>query len=109
MNSEWIMILGMMVVTFAVRYPVMVLVSRIPLPAPVFRTLRYVPPAVLAAIIVPSVLLPGGELALTPANPALIGFVVAALVSWRTKNLMLTVVLGMLAFWGWRALIGAAM
>lgn len=107
MNNEWIMILGMALVTFAVRYPVMLLVSRIPLPAPMFRALRYVPPAVLAAIIVPPVVQPQGQLDLAPSNPALIGALVAVAVSWKTKNLLLTIVLGMLAFWGWRALFPA--
>jgi len=27
-------------------------------------------------------------------------------VAWRTKNLLLTIVLGMAALWGWRAVLG---
>ncbi|MGQ9909726.1 MAG: AzlD domain-containing protein [Candidatus Flexifilum sp.] len=108
MSDEWLLILGMALVTFSVRYPVMVLVSRMPLPGRVFRALRYVPPAVLAAIIVPAVVRPTGEFDLAPTNPALIGALTAVAVAWRTKNLLLTIVLGMLAFWGWRALLAGA-
>lgn len=44
MNSEWLMIIGMALVTFAVRYPLLVLVGRIKLSPTVVRALRYVPP-----------------------------------------------------------------
>ncbi|MFN8447144.1 MAG: AzlD domain-containing protein [Anaerolineae bacterium] len=97
--NEFILILGMALVTFAVRYPVLVLVGKIPLPDRVFRALRYVPPVVLAAIIAPAVLMPDGQtLELTPSNSYLVAAVIAALIAWRTKNLMLTIVIGMGVF-----------
>ena len=58
--NETLLIVGMAGVTLAVRYPVLALVGRLPLPEPVFRALRFVPPAVLAAIIVPGVLFKDG-------------------------------------------------
>lgn len=105
--DELILILGMAAVTFVVRYPVLVLVGKIPMPDPVFRALRYVPPAVLAAIIAPAVLLgEDGSLALTPDNSYLVATLAAGLVAWRTKNLLLTIVIGMAVLLGWRALLG---
>lgn len=105
--DEFILILGMAAVTFVVRYPVLVLVGKIPMPDPVFRALRYVPPAVLAAIIAPAVLLgDDGSLALTLDNSYLIATLAAGLVAWRTKNLLLTIVIGMAVLLGWRALLG---
>lgn len=107
MIDELILILGMAAVTFVVRYPVLVLVGKIPMPDPVFRALRYVPPAVLAAIIAPAVLLgEDGSLALTPDNSYLVATLAAGLVAWRTKNLLLTIVIGMAVLLGWRALLG---
>lgn len=104
--DELILILGMAAVTFVVRYPVLVLVGKIPMPDPVFRALRYVPPAVLAAIIAPAVLLgEDGSLALTPDNSYLVATLAAGLVAWRTKNLLLTIVIGMAVLLGWRALL----
>lgn len=105
--NEALLILGMALVTFAVRYPVLVLVGKLPLPDPVLRALRYVPPAVLTAIIVPAVVMPAGTLDLSLSNSALIAAVIAVLVSWRTRNLLLTIVLGMLALWGVRWALGA--
>jgi branched-subunit amino acid transport protein len=105
--NEFVLILGMALVTFAVRYPVLVLVGKIPMPDRVFRALRYVPPAVLAAIIVPSVLMPDGQrIDVSLSNSHLIAGVISALIAWRTKNLLLTIVLGMAVFLAWRALTG---
>ena len=85
--SEFVMILGMAAVTFAVRYPVLVLVGKIPLPDRVFRAMRYVPPAVLAAIIVPAVLFPNGEsIDISLTNSYLVAGIVSALIAWRTKT-----------------------
>ena len=99
--NEWLTIFGMMLVTFGVRYPVLALVGKIPLPDPIFRSLKYVPPAVLTAIIVPAILMPDGSIELAFNNAPLIAGIFAGLVAWRSKNLLLTIVLGMLGLWGW--------
>jgi len=96
----------MAAVTFGVRYPVIVLVNRLPLPDSVFKALRYVPPAVLAAIIAPTMLMPAGQIDGSPQNSFLVAGIIAIVVAWRTKNLLLTIVLGMAALWGWRAVLG---
>lgn len=104
--NDLLLVAGMAAVTFGVRYPVLVLVGKIPLPESVFRALRYVPPAVLTAIIVPAVLMPQGTVDVSPANAYLVAGLVSALVAWRTKNLLLTIVLGMAVMLAWRALVG---
>jgi branched-subunit amino acid transport protein len=93
---------GMMAVTFGVRYPVLALVTRIPLPAPLLDALKFVPVAVLTAIIAPAVIMPDGEIALTITNAYLIAAVASALIAWRTKNLLVTIVAGMAIFLLWR-------
>jgi branched-subunit amino acid transport protein len=103
---EAILIGGMALVTFAVRYPVLAVLGRIELPQPLFRALRFVPPAVLTAIIVPGVLMPGGALALRADNAYLVAGVISAAVAVWRKNLLLTIVVGMAVFLGWRLLIG---
>ncbi len=102
--NEFLLIAGMAVVTMATRIPVLLWLSKRKLPNSLFRALRYVPPAVLAAIIVPEVLLPGGKLALGFDNAALAASVAAVLVSWRTRNLILTIVLGMATLFIWRVI-----
>ena len=103
MMQQMGLILGMAVVTFACRYPLLALVSRAPLPEPVLRAMRFIPPAVLTAIIVPAVLMPGGErIELSMANSNLVAGLVAALIAWRSKNLLLTIIVGMVMLWLWR-------
>lgn len=99
---EFALIAGMTVVTFGVRYPVLALVSRLELPQPLVDALRFIPPAVLAAIVAPAVFMPNGELDLSMANAHLVAGAVAALAAWRTRNLLLTIGLGMGVFWLWR-------
>lgn len=105
-EKELLMIAGMMAVTFGVRYPVLALVGRLQLPASVIRALRFVPVAVLTAIIVPELFLRDGSWQVRLDNAYLVAGIIAALISWRTKNLLLTIVLGMGVFLLWRAIVG---
>ena len=57
------------------------------------RILRQIPPAVLAALVLPALVRPGGDLDLW--QPRLLAGVVAAVVSWRTRNVGLTLAVGM--------------
>lgn len=97
MKEVWL-IAGMAAVTFGVRYPVLALLGRIELPEALKRALRYVPVAVLCALSAPMILLPNGEWFLSPFNPAVGGAIVAAVVAWRTRHLLLTIVAGMTVF-----------
>jgi branched-subunit amino acid transport protein len=107
MNSEWLMIIGMALVTFAVRYPLLVLVGRIKLSPTVVRALRYVPPAVLAAIITPTIIMPQGTIDIS-LNGFMVSGIVSILVAWRLKNLLLTIVIGMATLFIWQALFPPA-
>ncbi len=103
---EWALILSMAAVTFAVRYPVLAMVSRITLPTWSLALLRYIPPAVLAAIIAPAMLMPDGQtVSLSLGNAYLVAGVVAAVVAATTRNLLATIVVGMGTFWLWSWLI----
>ncbi len=60
--------------------------------------LRYVPVAVLTAIIVPEILASDGTLDFSLGNARLIAGLIAALVAWRTKSALWTIAAGMAAF-----------
>ena len=105
--NEALLILGMMLVTFGVRYPTLVLVGRFELPPMLIRALRYVPVAVLTAIVVPTALMPQGQIEVGLTNAYLYGSIAAVIIAWRTKNLLLTIALGMGIFLLWRALLGS--
>ncbi len=64
------------------------------------RPLKYVAPAVLAALVVPAVVLNDGSPDLSPlSNPKFLAAVAAALVAWRTRSVVATILLGMGVLW----------
>jgi branched-subunit amino acid transport protein len=103
--NEMLLILGMALATMATRIPVLVWFSKRKMPAGLLRALRYVPPAVLAAIIVPEVFVRGGELSLSLDSPTLLASAIAVLISWRTSSLLLTILVGMAAFFLFRSFL----
>jgi len=100
----WSMLIAIGIVTFAIRFAPIALLSRLDLPEWLKRALRYVPPAVMTAIITPSLFFVGGAPNIAPDTPRLAAATFAALVAWRTRSTLWTVVLGMLALWGLQAL-----
>lgn len=103
--NEVFLISGMAIATFSIRYVMFGVSSRIVLPPALLNSLRYVPPVVLTAIVVPEVLLSDGALSISYLNARLVGAITAAVVGSLTQNLLLTIVLGMVTFFGWQGLL----
>jgi branched-subunit amino acid transport protein len=104
--NEFLLIGSMAIVTFAIRYPVLALSGRFKLSEQFLQVLGYVPPAVLTAIVVPTVLMPeGDQWLLSYTNARLVGAIAALGVGLWRKNLLLTIVVGMAAFLGWKAIV----
>ena len=104
--NEVILVIGMMLVTFGARYPVLALVSKLQLPEIILRALKFVPPVVLTAIILPAVLISDQKLQIDLNNAPLFASIIAAIISWKYKNLLLTIIIGMMVFWSWKNLLG---
>ena len=80
--------------TYAMRASFLAVAHRLAEVPPAFaRVLRQIPPAALAALILPAVLRPEGELDLV--HPRLLAAILAGLIAWRTRNVGLTLALGM--------------
>ena len=101
----WLTILGMGLVTFGIRLTPIVLLGRIEIPLVIQRALRFVPPAVLTAIIVPELLYTNDQLNLALSNARLLAGLLAIVVAWRTKNALVTIAVGMIALWVLGALV----
>jgi branched-subunit amino acid transport protein len=101
-----LIIIGMGLITFAIRLVPFLLPAGAQLPEWLLRALRYVPAAVLSAIIAPELLLPGGAFDLSLGNERLLAGVAAILVAWRTRNVLLTVAVGMVVLWGLQVIGG---
>jgi branched-subunit amino acid transport protein len=93
----WIPMLVAGLLTYATRLSFIVLLGRFDLPPRFVRALQYVPPAVLTAIVVPELLLQSGHLDFSFGNFRLLAGLLAALVAWRTRNVLLTIAAGMAA------------
>jgi branched-subunit amino acid transport protein len=87
-------IAGMMFVTFVPRLLPTLFVAAATLPDPVVRWLRMVPPAVMAALLLPPLMAPSGELELGLSNVMLWLAVPTLLLAWLTKNFSLTILFG---------------
>jgi branched-subunit amino acid transport protein len=106
-GREAALILGMTAVTFLVRYAFFALGERVAFPAVVKRALRYVPAAVLTAIVVPMVLLPdGAHWQLTWRNAWMVGALATGLIAWRFNHLLASIGGGMFVFFIYRWLLG---
>ena len=93
MNDVWVAIVLAGIGTYAMRASFLVFAHHLAdVPPRVQRLLRQIPPAALAAIVVPALVRPEGEIDLW--QPRLWAGVVAALVAWRTRNTALTLVVG---------------
>lgn len=95
----WLIILGMMVVTFGIRLSVIALLGETKLPESVNRALRFVPPAALSAIIFPALFMPDDRFDVSLGNERLLAGLLAALIAWRSKNTLLSIAAGMVLLW----------
>lgn len=102
-ENLWI-ILGMAVVTYATRASLLLAGGRVQLPPRLHQALRYLPVALLTAIIAPELLVRNDALAVTWRNDYLWAGIVCIVVAWRTKNVLWTVLTGLLFVLAWRTL-----
>jgi len=91
----WLTILAVGVLTYATRLSFILLLGQREISPRTQQALRFVPPAVLSALIFPQLLLPNGTWDLSLGNERLIAGMVASAVAWRTKNVVATIVAGM--------------
>jgi len=106
-GRELVLIAGMTAVTFLVRYAFFALGERAAFPPVVQRALRYVPVAVLTAIVAPMVLLPdGAHWQLDWHNAWLLGALATGLIAWKFNHLLASIGGGMVVFFLYRIIIG---
>lgn len=99
MNS-WLVVAIIGAGTYLTRLSFVGILGTRRLPVWAERPLRYVAPAVLAALVVPAVTLRDDTLNLLPTqNPRFIAAVLAGLVTWRFKSVVMAIVVGMGTLW----------
>ena len=96
----WLIVLGAAAGSYVLRVSFVTLLGRMDeVPPRVKRTLAFVPPAVLAALVAPELLLRDGSFAVALDNDRLLAGLLAAAVAWRTEDMLATVAAGMAALY----------
>lgn len=104
--STWLAIAGVSISTFALRASFILFVDPHRFPHWFRQALKFVPPAVLAAIVAPGLAMPDGRLDLSLANPRLLAGLVAIAVTLRVRNPFAAIATGMAALWALQWAIG---
>ncbi len=104
--SFWVTMVAAGLLTFATRLSFILLLDKINMPLWFRQSLRFVPVAVLSAIILPELVQRNGALDISWHNPQLLSGAVAVLVAWRTRNVLLTIIAGMAALLLLQAALG---
>jgi branched-subunit amino acid transport protein len=103
MTELWIVLLAAGLLTFLTRLSFISLLANREIPPIAMQALRYVPPAVLTAIVFPELLIREAEIDVSTDNPRLIAGIIAIMVAWRFRNVFATIAAGMLSLWLLRA------
>ena len=97
--TTWLAIFGVGLLTFLTRASFILFADPHKFPHAFRVALAFVPPAVLAAIVLPGLLFHQGAIDLTLANPRWIAGVIAIAVGARARNAMAAIGSGMVALW----------
>ena len=97
--SAWLGIAAIVMGTLLTRSLLPVLGARVQLTRRAAAALRFAPGCALAAIVVPELVMPHGELMLGLQNLKLPAAMAAVLISYYTRSTIGTIVGGMVALW----------
>jgi branched-subunit amino acid transport protein len=97
----WVIVVVAGIGTYGIRLSVLALIHHSTLPRTARKALRFVMPAVLAAIILPAVTYTAGagHFDISPGNERVLAATLAAAVAWATRSVWATIAVGMAALW----------
>lgn len=97
--SIWLLFLAIGFGTFLLRFLFIYLFGKIEMPDWLRRALRFVPAAALAALVFPALTHSTGHFDLSLQNFRLLAGIGGAIVAWHTRNVLLTILVGMALLW----------
>ena len=104
--SNFGIVLAIGIGTYLIRLSFIGIVGSRSMPEWAMVPIRFVAPAVLAALAAPAVLLHEGGLTVDPAtNPRAVAALVALLLAWKTKNVAVVIAAGMAIVWALQAML----
>ena len=97
--SIWISIIIAGIINYLTRLSSVLLIKPEKLSDNTKIILSYVPSAVFPAIIFPAVFLNDTNTLLEFNNPKIIGFIVAVIIGYISKNIITTIIAGLVSYW----------
>lgn len=104
--SIWLLFIAIGLGTFTLRFLFIYLFGKIKMPDWLQRALRFVPAAALAALVFPALTHPMGQIDISLTNFRLLAGLGGAVIAWRTRNVLLTIIVGMTLLWVLEASFG---
>lgn len=95
--TMWIVVIAAGIATFAMRFVFIGLFGKIEVPPMLERGLRYIAPAVLAALTLPGVVAAGGTF--DPWNVFVPAAIIGGIAAWATGSIGAAIVIGLPALW----------
>ena len=99
----WVLIVVIGTLNYLSRLSFIALFARRSVPEPLLRSLRYVPAAMLTALVLPMIVDLPVESAATAA-PKIVAALIAGFVAFATQGMLRTLAAGMLTLWALQAL-----
>jgi branched-subunit amino acid transport protein len=96
--NEIVLILGMMAVTFGIRYFLFAFSGKIKMEGILKKSLDYIPPAVLTAITIPALLIHNDKIFFSYENTYLAAGIAALIAGIISRNLLITICIGLAVF-----------
>ena len=103
----WIVIAVVGLLNYCSRLSFIAFFARRSVPAPLARALRYVPAAMLTALIVPMIVLASPMAPDSTDVPRIVAAILGGIVAFRTRNVLLTLGFGMATLWSLQMLLRA--
>jgi len=105
MSQYWPVVLILGVGTYLIRYSFILIMDKVTLPDAFHRMLRFIPAAVLSALVVPGVLLHRDGVTTFADWERVIAALVAVVVAWKTRSILWTIASGMVTLWVLKAVM----
>ena len=102
----WVVIVAVGALNYLSRLSFIAFFASREMPPLLARALKFVPAAMLTALVLPMVLTPSAAGALAGLNPRIPAAIVAAMVAWSTHSTLKTLGAGMATLWLAQALAG---
>ena len=96
--TDWSLIFGMALLTFAPRYLPFGLAGRVTIPPLIESALNYVPVAVLSAIVIQNSLIRDGAIEFNLYNHHLIATITALIAALLSRHLLITIAVGLISY-----------